>query len=140
MVRSPKIPDTAASVGEVISESGHTLSALVCHARSLARVESLLTDLAGEELATHFQVAAMRQDRLVLLTPTASWATRLRMQAGQMLHLLQQSGYRHLRHVDIRVAPTQREHTETKVRRPLSPAAELALSLMSRLVSDDTKN
>lgn len=79
----------------------------------------------------------MRQDRLVLLTPTASWATRLRMQAGEMLNFLQSSGYEYLRHIDIRVAPLSRKPVEIPVRKPLSPAAEFALGLMTQLSGKD---
>ena len=138
MVRSPQFQDTAASVGQVISDSGDTLPALLRHARSLARMESLLADYSGPQMAAQFQVAAMHADRLVLLTPTASWATRLRMQAEQMLHFLQASGYKQLRYIDIRVAPLHHEPVEKKVRRRLSPAAELALKLMSRFFTDSS--
>lgn len=133
MVRSPPTADTAASVGEVIAGADNTLAVLVRHARSLSRVESLLASQLGPELAAQFQVAALRQDRLVLLASTASWATRLRMRTEQILNFLQASGYAHLRHVDIRVAPLTREPVAGPVRRQLSPAAELALSLMSRM-------
>lgn len=133
MVRSPQFGDTAPSVGQVISDSDNTLSALLRHARSLAGLESLLADYTGPQLAAQFQVAVLREDRLVLLTPTAAWATRLRMQAEQMLHFLQASGYEQLRHIDIRVAPLHREPVAEKARRQLSPAAELAFKLMAHM-------
>ena len=143
MVRSPKIPDPAASVGEVMTDSGHTLSALLRHARSLARAESILTDHTSPEMAENFQVAAMRGDRMVLLASTASWAMRLRMHTEHLLQFLQLSGYEHLRYIDIRVAPLNHEPLEKRVRRELSPAAKLALNIMSRMSinsSDDSKN
>jgi len=143
MVRSPKFQGAASSIDEVMTDSGNALSALLRHARSLARVESLLAEYTGPQFAEHIQVAVIREDRLILLTPTASWATRLRMQAEQMLRFLQTSGYGHLRHIDIRVAPLHRTPPEKKVQRQLSPAAELAFKLMSRISSqssDDSKN
>lgn len=133
MVRSPQFGDTAESVGQIISDSGNTLSALLRHARSLAGLESLLADYTGPQLAAQFQVAALRKDRLVLLTPTAIWATRLRMQAVPMLHFLQASGFEQVRHIDIRVAPLHREPVAEKTQRKLSPAAELAFKLMSHM-------
>jgi hypothetical protein len=136
MVRSSKYPDGAASVGEVISDSSDTLAALFRHAKSLTRVESLLASYISPELADQFQVAAMRRDRLVLQASAACWATRLRMQAEQLLQFLRASGYDHLRHIDIRVAPLQRQAMQGPVRRRISPAAQLALSLMSRLSRD----
>jgi hypothetical protein len=133
MVRSPKFQGTASSVGQVISDTGDTLSAVLRHARSLAEMESLLAEYSGSQTAAQFQVAAMREDRLVLLTPTAAWATRLRMQAEQMLRFLQASGYGQLRRIDVRVAPLHHPPVEKKVRRHLSPAAELAFELMHRM-------
>jgi len=84
----------------------------------------------------------MHQNRLVLLASSATWATRLRMHAKQMLHVLQTSGYSDLLHIDVRVAPLTREPRKNKSRRSLSPAAQLALSLMSRTLSklDDESN
>jgi len=134
MVRSPQFQDAATSIDQVISDSDNTLAALLRHAASLAKMESLLAGYAGPDMAEHFRVAAVRGDRLVLQTPTASWATRLRMQHEQILRLLKASGYKHLRHIDIRVAPLQGDRPfEKKIRRQLSPAAKLALEQMSRL-------
>jgi hypothetical protein len=133
MVGSPKSPEGCTSVGEVIANPGNTLATLVHHANTLARLESLLSGSCSPDLATQFQVADLRRDRLVLLAPTASWATRLRMEAGQMLQFLHASGYEHLRHIDIRVAPLSRPVIPTPVRKPHSAAAELALGLMAQL-------
>ena len=105
----------------------------------MARVELLLSGITGTEVAARFQVAAVREDRLVLLTPSATWATRLRMQAEQMLQFLQVSGFAHLRYIEIRVAPLSREpDAPQRVRRTLSPAAELALKHMRRLTGNNS--
>jgi len=142
MVRSPRFQDSATSIGQVISDSDDTLAALLRHAASLAKLESVLADYTGPDMAEQFRVAAVRGDRLVLQTPTASWATRLRMQNEQMLRFLKASGYEDLHHIDIHVAPLQYNRPlEKKTRRQLSPAAKLALQLMSRLsgnFSDDS--
>lgn len=129
MDRSPK----TAGVGDIISGADTAISSLFRQARLLARVESLLTGHCDPALATQFQVANIRQDRLILITPTASWATRLRMQSGSLLSLLQSSGYPHLRYIDIRVAPLSLPEPENPARKTLSPAARLALGQLSRL-------
>ena len=101
-------------------------------------MELLLSGMTGTEMAAQFQVAAIREDHLVLLTPSAAWATRLRMQAGQMLQFLQVSGFAHLRNIDIRVAPMNREpEVPQRVHRTLSPAAQQALNYMRRLTGED---
>ena len=138
MTRTPKSGGTSSSVSEVIADPHSSLASLFHQARTLARVESLLTGYAGLEVATQFQVASIREDRLVLLTPNAAWATRLRMQAEQMLQFLQVSGITHLRYIDIRVAPMIRDPEAPQiVRRPLSPTAQLALKHMRRLTGNN---
>jgi hypothetical protein len=115
MVRSPENLHPGAHVDEVIANADAALAVLFQQANLLARAESLLAGHCGPELAAQFQVAAMRQDRLVLLSPTAAWATRLRMQAGHMLLFLQAVGYPHLRHLDIRDAQIAGQAPRQKV-------------------------
>lgn len=133
MHKPPDSPAGPTSVEDLISDSRHTLGALCRHANELARLDSLLAGCVDSDTASQFQVANLRGDRLVLLTPTAAWATRLRMQAPQMLLLLRRSGFTNLQHVDIRVAPLQRPIAENRSRRLLSPAAQQALAALRRL-------
>lgn len=122
-----------AAIEDLISGTEHALGALYRHAQGLARIEALLAGLTGPELAARFQVANVRQDRLILVTPTAAWATRLRMLAPQMLRLLETRGLGNLKHIDLRVAPIHRDAPQRKSRRQLSPAAQQALDQMRRL-------
>ena len=102
----------------------------------LARIDSLLRSCVDPDTAAQFQVANAREDRLILVTPTAAWATRLRMHAPEMLQRLQSSGYPQLRHIDLRVAPIAPEPTVTKKRRPTSPEAERAYKNFERLANE----
>lgn len=122
-----------AAIQDLLPGADHPLGALCRHAERLAQIEALLAGIAGPDTAARFQVANVRQDRLILVTPTAAWATRLRLSAPQMIEALQASGHAYLRHIDIRVAPLHRESGEHKRRRPLSPAARQALEQMRRL-------
>ncbi len=139
MVRSPKHRSNASSVGDVLSNTDNNLSALIRKARALTQVESILAAEIDPTLAGQFQAAAIRQDRLILVTPSASWAMRLRMHTNLMLRALQQSDHEHLRFIDIRVAPLSHETDKPRVHREVSPAAKLAFELMGQL-SDNNKN
>ena len=44
----------------------------------MEQLENLIQGLVDPDLATRFQVAAVRKNRLILITPAASWATRFR--------------------------------------------------------------
>lgn len=122
-----------AAVQDLLPGADHPLGALFRHAERLAQIEALLAGITGPDTAARFQVANVRQDRLILVTPTAAWATRLRLAAPQLIQSLQASGHAYLHHIDIRVAPLHREAAERKPRRPLSPAAKQALEQMRRL-------
>ena len=139
MVRSPKYRGNTSSVGEVLSNTENKLSVLFRKARELTQIESLLAAEIDPAIASQFQVAAMRQDRLILVTPTASWATRLRMQTNSMLQALHKSGHEQLRFIDIRVAPLSHEPVRIRAHKEVSPAAKLAFEHMSQL-SDDNKD
>jgi len=106
---------------------------LLNQAKLLAEVESLLSDFMSQGELGNFQVAALQQDRLVLITPTAAWATRLRMQSQPMLRFLRTSGYAQLVHIEVLVAPLARQVATPKIPKKASPAAKFALNLMSSM-------
>ncbi len=135
MSRSPRVHHSVTPVDDVLTDTDNALGGLVRHARSLLRVESLLAGHFGPEAASQFQVAALRQDRLILLTPTASWASRLRLMVPQAIDFLNSSGYPQVRYIDFRVAPLKRESVTPRQRKSLSPAARQALDAMARLVN-----
>jgi hypothetical protein len=100
------------------------------------RVEQLLAGFLDPEFAAHFQVAAIRENRLILISPSANRATQLRMQAPQLIKRLHQAGFPEIEHIDIRVAPLAEQHTEPRKKRVLTAAARQALEAMARIEAD----
>jgi len=143
MTRFPQSAKTTRRIGEFLSnpdsKSGSRLGDLMHRAAYLIQLESLLSGLVDPELAAHFQLAAARKNRLILISPTASWATRLRMQAPQIISALHAAGVTKFEHIDIRVAPLVRQTVETRSRKPLSNAARTALSHMAQLKDREEK-
>lgn len=134
MARSPQNRGSgAASVRDVLSGSGNAFAMLLNQAKLLAEVESVLSRFVSQDELGKFQVAALHQDRLVLIAPTAAWATRLRMQTQPMLRFLRSSGYPQLGHIEVLVAPLAHHVTAPKTPKKLSAAAKFALDLMSRM-------
>lgn len=133
MARCPDSDKSARSPADIITDSAASFGSLLERARLLMRLERLLRTMLDEALAERFRVANLRQNRLILLTPTAAWATRLRMVAPQLLESLQRSGYAGIESIDIRVGPLPADQPAPRGERPLSPAAKEALDLMSRL-------
>lgn len=140
MARIPPSRSKVQRVSEVLAKSDSRLGQLLRQAGALGQLEQCLAGLFSAELAMHFQVAAVRKNRLILVSPTASWATRLRMQAPQIIAALQRSGYAEIEHIDIRVAPLVEAATRERRKKPLSPAAQQALAAMARLRADSEDN
>ena len=137
MARNPQSGKKTFRVSEVIRDHGSSLGTLLRRAGLLTQVEQSLAGFMDPELAAHFQVATIRENRLILISPSASWATLLRMQAAQLIKFLHQTGHTEIEHIDIRVAPLIEQHVLSRKRRELSPAARQALGSMARLDSDD---
>jgi hypothetical protein len=118
---------------EVLSDPSSSLGATLNHARLLLKVQRLLADSVDPSLADHFQVANLRQNRLILLAPNASWATRLRMETQGLLQTLRRAGFAELADIEVRVAPLAEQPVSSRPAKPLSTAAEQALGSMARL-------
>lgn len=140
MTRSSQSGKKTRRVADVITDHGTSLGKLLKRGSFLMQLQHLLSSYLDPGLAAHFQVADARKDRLVLITPTASWATLLRMQAPHLLRALHQAGYTELQSIQVRVAPLAEAPVDERVKRPLSPAARQALEAMHRLGEDDEES
>ena len=123
-------------VREVLENSDSKFNDMLKQASDLERLQNLLRRLVNPDLANHFQVAAVRKNRLILITPTAPWATNIRMQAPQIVRSLHHAGVSTIDHIDIRVAPLVEELQKKRSPRELTPAAKQALDCMTRLEDD----
>lgn len=103
------------------------------HAAVLLKMQQLLAGSVDPSLTHRFQVANVRRNRLILLTPSAAWSTRLRMETPRLLEALHQAGFPELSEIEIRVAPLIEQAAVVRSRKPLSTAAEQALGSMARL-------
>jgi hypothetical protein len=139
MTRLPQSGKTTQRVSEVLNAPDSSLSNLLERAGYLMQLETLLTGLLDPDLAAQFQVAAVRKNRLILISPSASWATRLRMQAPRLISSLHAAGTRQIEHIDIRVAPLARQPVGKRLKKPLSAAAKQALGHMAHL-RDETSD
>jgi len=133
MARHSQSDRPAVLPSDILSKRGSSLGAVLTHARLLLQLQNLLTGSVDPSLADHFQVANLRQDRLILLTPTAAWSTRLRMETPNLLEVLRRAGLADVRVIEIRVAPLIEPPAKTREPKPLSAAATQALGSMARL-------
>ncbi len=123
-------------VAEVLNDPGSTLGSVLKRGALLMQLQHLVAGFMDPAVATRFQVADMRRGRLVLVTPTASWATLLRMQAPNLVESLQRAGYTEIRSIEVRVAPLVEPPVQERRKKELSPAARQALDAMARFKAD----
>ena len=133
MARHPQSDPSAAQLSEILSDQHSSLGSVLNRTRLLLQLQQLLAGSVEPSLANRFQVANIRQNRLILLAPSATWATRLRMATAELLETLHQAGFTELRKIDIRVAPLVKSEAVLPAEKPLSAAARQALALMSQL-------
>jgi hypothetical protein len=133
MARHPQSDQKAVSASEILSDSRSLPGDTLGHARLLQKAQHVLAESVDPALATRFQVANIRQNRLILLAPAAAWATRLRMETPRLLETLHKAGFAGLREIDVRVAPLVEEPAKKRSPKALSPAARQALGCMARL-------
>jgi len=133
MARHPQSDPPAVLPSDILSKRGSSLGGVLTHARLLLRLQNLLAGSVDPSLANHFQVANLRQDRLILLAPSAAWSTRLRMETPNLLGTLHHAGHADIRAIEIRVAPLVEPPAPVQAEKPLSAAARQALDSMARL-------
>lgn len=140
MARPPRSDQAIAASAALGSGAERSFSQLVRRAETLLRLENLLKRAVGPTLENQFQVATVRRNRLILISPSASSATRLKMMADRMLEILDDNGFDGIDHVDLRVAPLSGRETDEKRSKTLSPAARKALDSMSEMLEKRSKD
>ena len=132
MARYPQSGKKSKRVADVLSDHGSNLGKLLKRGSLLMQLQHLLSGVLDPSLAKRFQVANVRDGKLVLVTPAAAWATLLRMQSHELIGALRQAGYRDIESIEVRIAPLIEQPESKRQKRPQSPAARRALEIMAR--------
>jgi hypothetical protein len=133
MTRFSQSEKKTVRVADVLSNHSSSLGGLLKRASLLMQLEHLLAGFLDPAMSAHFRVANYHEKRLLLIAPTAAWATSLRMQAPELLAELQRVGFADIERIDVRVAPVVDLPVTSRTRRSLSPAAQQAFEQMARL-------
>lgn len=123
----------ARQVGEVLKSGSSGMSNLMKKARQIQFLDQKLAVLLDPEMSENVQVAAVHEHCMVLITPSAALATRLRMDSNSLLGSLQRSGVHGISELKIRTAPLSKPKTITRTRRQLP---EIARQSLQRFVED----
>ncbi|KAA9129732.1 DUF721 domain-containing protein [Marinihelvus fidelis] len=95
----------ARPVAELMAKPGSGLAGLLQRAEALARVDAVVRDLLPPSLAPHVRVANVRDGKLILCTPVAAIATRLRMEGPGLLEQLRDHGVTGVAALEVLITP-----------------------------------
>lgn len=95
----------AREVSEVISGAPRSLTDLLVRARHLDEMDQLLARELDERFAPHVRVANVRDGALILATPVAPIATRLKMESTRLLEVLQRAYPSEFNRIEVLVTP-----------------------------------
>lgn len=123
----------ARQVGEVLKSESPGVAKLMKTARQIQFLDQKLSALLDPGMKENVQVAALHGNCLVLVTPSAALATRLRMDADSLMASLQRAGVAGVSELKIRTAPLPKPKTATRTRRKLP---DIAIQSLERFAED----
>lgn len=126
------------SVSRLLEPSSGSLGSLMARARRLQKLDRQLESVLGPELAERVRAAALRDGCLVVVTPSAALATRLRMDRESLLRALGHASREPIRELQVRVAPLSGWQPEPRKRRRLPESARQSLQRFAEDTGDET--
>lgn len=126
------------SVSRLLEPSSGSLGSLMARARHLQKLDRQLESVLGEELASRVKAAALRDGCLVVVTPSAALATRLRMDRDSLLRALGHANRETIRELQVRVAPLSGWQPESRKPRRLPESARQCLQRFAADIGDET--
>jgi hypothetical protein len=124
---------TITEINQTLANGNTSLGRVLQHAKELSRLDAVIHSFLDPDLAQQCQVAAFRDKVLIILSPSATWATRLRMHLPQLRRDLQCSGYSDIEQIEVRISPLTRRSPEIRRRKTLSPAAQITFEQFAQL-------
>ena len=98
--RSGEPPRT---VSQVMADSDTGFARILQRAQALERLNAKVVRLLDDDLARHCQVANLRDGMLIFACTSPGCATRLRMQAPQLLEQLRAAGIRDVDEIAVKM-------------------------------------
>jgi len=121
----------------MLKTSSQGLGNLLNHARKLRHLDQKLAGLLEPPLGEQVQVAALHDSCLVIITPSAALATRLRMDSESLVRALQNAGVKGVNHIRVRTAPLSRTPEIHRRKRQLPEIARQSLERFAKDSGDE---
>ena len=128
----------ALTAERIAAQAGGQLFDLLQQARHYQKLDRQLKSELDPQMAEHCQVACITGGRLLVLTPTPVWRTRLMLLSSKLLSRLRNKGYPGLAGIDIRISPLFPREDFEKKPGSLSSAARTSLSRFADACPDES--
>lgn len=102
---SKKAGARAQSVDEIAGSDARGLARLLGRARHLDRMDRVMAETLDPRHAPHVRVANLRQGVLILATPVAPIAQRIRMETPRLLSAMQAAFPGEIQSLEVKITP-----------------------------------
>jgi hypothetical protein len=121
-----------------LSGSSDELERLITRAVAISHLNTSLHSILDNTLKNHCNVANFTEGKLILLTDSPAWISRLRYQIPSLLKQLQQlSEFKGLIQIKLRIQPKYVERKKRQLHRePISKIAASCLTTLADSVQD----
>ncbi|MEP6882935.1 MAG: DciA family protein [Dokdonella sp.] len=113
-----------------------TLDTLAERARGLDLLDGKLRHLLPDSLARECHLADLRNERLVFIATSSTWATRLRLHQGNLMTEARAATGNAVEHFAVKVAPLPLVPSEPARAKPLSTTAANHLRSAAKTIAD----
>jgi hypothetical protein len=124
----------------MLSHPGSGLGELLQVARKLDRADRALAAALSPEVGSRVKCAAISDGHVLLITPSASLASRLRMDSGLLITALAKAGFSDVSAIEVRIGPLPVHESPARQRKALPPAArDLGIADQSSKENDENR-
>ncbi|OAI49350.1 hypothetical protein AYO45_02860 [Gammaproteobacteria bacterium SCGC AG-212-F23] len=130
-------------VNHILKNDGASLGALLNHAQVLQRMNTLFTQYLDDSLAKHCQIAKYEQQRLIVMTDSGAWTTRLQYKIPELLESLRQHPeFQDIKAICCKTYPENisarlREQKPVRSVQPISKDSALAMIKIAENTKDE---
>ena len=125
--RAPGKQPKPRPICELLNSRSPGLAQLLNRAQYLDLLDKKLSRIVEPAIARHVQVAALHERCLVVITPSAALATRIRQDSRSLLKSLMAAGVKGIDNIKVRTAPLSRARNNDRQKRVLPEIAKQSL-------------
>ncbi|MDH5216640.1 MAG: DUF721 domain-containing protein [Gammaproteobacteria bacterium] len=133
---------TPKTVTDILGQGDNDLSRLMRRAKALNNLNETIRRMLPPNLIDHCSVANIRNKQLIILAESATWATLLRYEQGNILAQLHENPkYNVIESIKVKIAPVEQapDVFYRRAQAPSSHSRQAMLSLAENIEDEDLR-